>query len=94
MSHFIKAVRSEVNKHFFDYLMLFTAGVFFIISINIFRGERTNEFIVLLIFVSFYIVWGIYHHIIENTLHIKTVVEYILIGFILLFLLKMLLLPS
>jgi hypothetical protein len=44
-------------------------------------------------FASFYIVWGIYHHIIEDTLHLKTVIEYILIAFTIVFFLKILIFP-
>ncbi len=88
-NHLIK----ELKKNLFDYLLLITAGIFFIVAINIFKGERLIEFLILLIFVSFYIIWGIYHHITKNNLHLKIVVEYILIGFIFIFLLKLVVLP-
>jgi hypothetical protein len=93
MKHLTKFIQKEVKKHTFDYLLFATAGVFFLIALNVFKGERLIEFIILLSFVSFYIIWGIYHHIIENTLHFKVVLEYILIGFTILFLLKLLILP-
>ena len=80
MKYLVVHIRKEIKKNLFDYLLLFTAGVLFLISLNIFKGERLLEFIILLIFISFYIIWGIYHHIIEDSLHLKTVVEYILIG--------------
>ena len=70
-----------------------TAGVFFLIALSIFKGERLIEFILLLSFVSFYIIWGIYHHIIEDSLHFKVVLEYVLIGFTILFLIKLLIMP-
>ena len=56
--------------------------------------ERLLEFIILFIFISFYIIWGIYHHIIEDSLHLRTVVEYILIAFTLMLLLKIIILPN
>lgn len=93
MKHLVKFIKKEVNKHTFDYLLFATAGIFFIVSLNLFKGERLLEFIILLSFISFYIVWGIYHHIIENTLRFKIVLEYVLIGFTILFLLKILILP-
>lgn len=93
MTHIITYIKREVKKNLLDYLLLLTAGIFFILSLNIFRGNRTPEFIVLLAFTSFYIIWGIYHHVVEDTLHLKTVIEYILIAFTVLFLLKMLILP-
>ncbi len=94
MSHFIKQLKKELKKNLFDYLLLITGGILFLISLNLFKGERLLEFIILFIFISFYIMWGIYHHIIENSLHLKTVVEYILIGFTIMFLLKVIIIPQ
>jgi len=93
MKHLVHHIQKEIRKHSFDYLLFITAGVFFILALNLFRGERLIEFIVLLSFVSFYIIWGIYHHVIEDTLHLKIVLEYVLIGFTILFLIKLLILP-
>jgi len=93
MKHFLKHLFLEIKNNLFDYLVLITAGVIFVGALNIFRGERLMEFIILLIFVSFYIVWGIYHHIVESSLHLKIVLEYILIGFTFIFLLKLVILP-
>ena len=93
MQHLITHLKKELAKNIFDYLLLLTAGVVFLISLSVFKGERVAEFIILLIFVSFYILWGIYHHIIEDTLHLKVVVEYMLIAFTVIFLLKMIVLP-
>lgn len=94
MKHFIIYLKKEIKTHSFDYLLLISAGVLFLFSLNVFKGERLLEFIVLFIFISFYILWGIYHHIIEDSLHLKTVVEYILIGFTIMFLLKVIILPN
>lgn len=93
MKYLIVYLKKEVKKNLLDYLLLFTAGVFFIIAVNIFKGERFLEFIMLLGFASFYIIWGVYHHIVEDTLHLKTVIEYILIAFTIVFFLKILILP-
>ncbi|MBI3619570.1 hypothetical protein HY214_00255 [Candidatus Roizmanbacteria bacterium] len=89
----LKHISQEFRHHAFDYLLLCTAGVFFLISLNILRGERLMELVMLVAFVSFYVIWGIYHHILRNDLHLKIVLEYILIGFTLLFLLKIIILP-
>ncbi len=93
MNTLIKHIRIEFKKHAFDYLLFITAGVVFLLGLNLFRGERLLEFIILLSFVCFYIIWGIYHHIIEDSLHLKIVLEYILIGFAILFLIKVLIFP-
>lgn len=90
MNHFLKHLQKELKKHSFDYLLLATAGVFFLISLRMFQGERMSEFIMLFAFTSFYILWGMYHHIIEDSLNLRSVLEYILIGFTVLFLIKVL----
>ncbi len=92
MKHFWRQLKKELKKHSFDYLLLVTAGIFFLISLHLFQGERLLEFIMILVFTSFYILWGMYHHTIEDTLHLRSMIEYILIGFIVLFLIKILLL--
>jgi len=61
--HFYLHLKMELKNHLFDYLLLFTAGIFFLILL------------------------------INETLHLKTVVEYILIAFIIIFLLKIIILP-
>lgn len=91
MKHFFYLVHKEVYKHLFDYLMLMTGGILFLIAVNIFRGERLMEFIMLLAFISFYIIWGAYHHLMNNIHHLRIMIEYILIGFTLLFFVKLLL---
>jgi succinate-acetate transporter protein len=37
-------------------------------------------------FTAFYICWGIYHHILTKTLRLKIMLEYMLIGFAIIFL--------
>lgn len=93
MKHFTKSLQKEFRKHLLDYLILFTSGIFFLMGLSIFRGEKSAEFIIVFAFTSFYMVWGIYHHIVENTLHLKTVIEYILIGFTIIFLTKIIIFP-
>ncbi len=93
MKHILFQIRRELKKHLFDYLLLVTAGVFFLVALDIFKGERLMEFIILVSFTALYILWGMYHHIIEDTLHLKTVIEYILIGFTIIFLMKIVIFP-
>lgn len=85
---FISHFQKEVKKHFIDYLLLITAGIFFLMAVRLFSGERLVEFILLLFFVSFYIIWGISHHAVNKDLRLRTVLEYILIGFTIIFFLK------
>lgn len=81
----------EIKKHLFEYLLLATIGVFFIFLLSLFAGDRLNQFVVMILFTIFYILWGIIHHAANKTLHLKIVLEYILIGAVGLFLLEILL---
>lgn len=93
MNHFVKHLHQEISRHLFDYLLLVTSGIAVLLALKLYPGERLIEFIILASFISFYIVWGIYHHISKNDLHLRIVIEYIFIGFIALFLLKIIILP-
>ena len=73
--------KKEMLRHQYDYLTLITGAVFFLVFLELMRGERFGTFIVLLAFASLYCVWGIVHHIRDNSLHLKSVLEYILISF-------------
>ncbi|NTU46175.1 hypothetical protein HGA88_00965 [Candidatus Roizmanbacteria bacterium] len=88
-------LEQQIKKHLFDYLLLVTAGVLFLFFLQIFNGEKLLQFIIFLAFTSFYIIWGVYHHVIEDSVHLKSLVEYILIGFTILFifLMKFIILP-
>lgn len=90
MNHFISHLKKEVKRAPVDYLLLLTSGVFFMIFLQIFRGERDESTLVLFVFASFYVGWGIIHHVRDRTLHIKNMVEYIVIAFSALLLLLML----
>lgn len=93
MDNVIKHIRSEFKKHRIDYLLLGLTGIFFLVGLYLGRGQRIIEFIVTLAFCAFYIVWGIYHHATKHILRLPIVIEYILIGFLVLFLLRFILLP-
>ena len=93
MKHLLKNIKKELNQHLFDYLILITAGISFLVSLNLFKGEKLSEFVILLVFIIFYIIWGVYHHLTNKSLHLKTVLEYILIAFIIVYFLKILIQP-
>lgn len=84
--------KNEFKTNLIDYLLLATTAVFFIVSLNILHGQKKAQFTLLAIFILIYISWGIIHHKTDNSLHLKIVLEYILIGAIALFLLQALLL--
>jgi len=92
MKKFIKHVSCELGDHLLDYLILITAGVFFIVFLQSFSSNRILMFVTLTAFCSFYIIWGITHHAKSQTLHLKNMIEYILIAFTILFIVRLILL--
>ena len=87
MKHLVRHVHQELwHKHVFDYLILATGAVFFILSVRIFAGVRGIQLFLFIAYTAFYICWGIYHHIITKTLRLRVMLEYVLIGFAVIFL--------
>lgn len=68
------------QNHLFDYLLLLTGAVFFVLAMKLFAGERNVQILLVISFSGFYILWGIYHHIITKTLRLRVLLEYVLIG--------------
>jgi len=93
MYHLIRNVTNELKHHLFDYLLLFTGGLLFLLFLRMFEGYRTLSFIIICIFVGFYIFWGQHHHSHTHHARLHHIVEYILIGFTVLFLTLLLIQP-
>ena len=93
MSIILNYLYDEFSRFGRAYLSFAAVGVVFLLTLYLFAGERMAQFVTTVAFVSFYIVWGIYHHIFDDSLYLKTVVEYIFIGFTLLLLIKVIILP-
>lgn len=90
LNHFL----GELKKNIINYLVLITVGIGFLITLNLFKGEHTTQFVCLLFFVFFYMIWGIDHHFRETKkIDYKIVIEYIIFGFTTIFLLKIIILP-
>lgn len=83
--------KSEISSHALEYLILLTTAILFIALLSIFRGEHTKQFIVVMLFTLYYVVWGVIHHAHDQTLSLKIVLEYIFIGVLALLLLQSLL---
>lgn len=81
----------DIHKHIFDYLLLATVALFFLVLLKVSDGLKSAQFFIIALFIGFYIFWGILHHIHDKSLHLKVVLEYILIGAIAFFLLQTLL---
>jgi hypothetical protein len=77
-------IAREIRTHLIDYLVLVSASVVFLLFLRIFQGQRLESFLTILIFASFYTMWGIVHHTHLNTLKYKNVVEYVAVSFLML----------
>lgn len=91
MEQLFKVFSKELKKYAFDYLILLSSGLLFLILLKVNQGNKMYSFIIALAFCMVYILWGIYHHYKLGNLYLKNVVEYILIGFTFLYLLKIIL---
>lgn len=91
LDHFFTQVIFEIKKHLFEYLLLATAGVFFLFLMSFFKGDRSSQFVVMVVFTAFYLLWSFIHHSLHKTLRLKIVVEYILIAALCLLLLEIML---
>lgn len=87
MKQLIRHTHKELwQNHLFDYLLIITAAVFFVLSVRLFSGVHGIQIFLFIAFTVFYICWGIYHHILTKTLRLKVMLEYVLIGFVIIFL--------
>ena len=82
----IRHIKKEVwQNHIFDYLLLATAAVFFVLAMKLFAGEKNVQTLLVIAFAGFYIIWGMYHHIVTKTMRIKIMLEYVIVGVTVLF---------
>ncbi len=86
MNHLVRSIKKELGTHLLDYLILVTGGILFLIFLRLFEGYKDYSFIIICLFVGFYIFWGQYHHTKIKRVRLTHIVEYILIGFTVLFL--------
>lgn len=93
MNHVVRSIKKEFRTHLLDYLILVTGGVLFLIFLRLFEGYRTYSFMIICFFVGFYVFWGQYHHAKSKHVRLNDIVEYILIGFTVLFLMLLLIQP-
>ncbi|MCS7093081.1 MAG: hypothetical protein NZL96_01450 [Patescibacteria group bacterium] len=91
MKTLVGQVIKELKRNSLDYLILVLGGFIFLIFLSLFQGERLINFLIIVAFAGFYILWGIYHHSKKDFVKGKILIEYILIAFTVLFLLKIIL---
>ena len=86
MNHLIRFIHDEIwHRHLFDYVLILVSAAIFLFGMRMFSGQREAQFFCIVAFTVGYIIWGVYHHILTSTLRIRILVEYILIGFAILF---------
>lgn len=76
------------HKHHLWYLVLASIGLLLLGAMIVMQGNKSAQFTIASLFVCVYIAWGVFHHIIDRTLRLSVVLEYILIGSTAFFLLK------
>ncbi len=87
------AVQKEFRKHFLDYLLLVTVGLFVVACMMLFTGERFIQFGFIFGYAVFYLLWAFFHHYLDGSLKLRNMLEYILIALIVLFSFKLLIAP-
>ncbi len=77
-------IKKELSAHGAEYLLLVAGGMFFLTALSVFQGQEKESLLVLVLFAVFYLLWGVHHHLGARTLHVKNVLEYLLVGLIIL----------
>lgn len=78
----MKEIKIELRKHFVDYLLLVVAGLFTVLCLTLFKGEQSTQFMFIIGYGVFYLLWAWLHHSLEKTLKVKNMLEYVLIALI------------
>lgn len=87
----LKKLEFDITHHLVEYGLLVFSAVCYLIFLSLFKGEHNKQLAITFFFVLYYIVWGIVHHARDQSLHLKVVLEYILIGALAMLLLRSLL---
>lgn len=70
----------KFKKHIGYYLSLLTILIFGLILTFLAAPNIQLQIIIILLTTFFYVLWGIFHHLINHELSSKIMVEYVLIG--------------
>jgi hypothetical protein len=78
---------TEISKHQTEYLVLF---LYTALSLVLFLGysQNTQRFTIIALYAGFYFSWSIIHHLINKNLSLMIFLEYLLISFLSLVVLK------
>lgn len=73
-------MNTNLKKHTFYYfvlLLILSVGMYITLQTSY---DRNFQVLLLIVLVSFYVLWGIIHHLAKHDFCFKIVVEYILVG--------------
>ena len=70
----------KLHNHIGYSISLFLILVFGLILVSLSSPNRPLQMIEITIVTTFYIFWGILHHLVNHDLNVKIVIEYILVG--------------
>ncbi len=69
----------RVSEHYIYYVsLIIILSLGFLLAYS--SSDRTFQVGVIVVTTFFYVLWGIIHHLMNHDLHMKIVIEYILIG--------------
>ena len=73
-------LNKDVEHHLFEYLILLVGLTTFVVLYILYNHTPLYQTYIALSGVSFYFVWGVFHHMLRNRLNIKIFMEYFLFG--------------
>lgn len=69
-----------LKKHAIYYGVVFVTQGLGLLAIALNNGQRQLQVLFLVLMASFYVLWGVVHHLIHHDLHTKIVLEYVLMA--------------
>lgn len=73
-------ISHETRKHLWYYAGLLIVSVLALSLLWMTAYDKALQMAVVVLLSLFYVLWGLLHHFMHHDLHIKVVLEYILIG--------------
>jgi hypothetical protein len=84
-------MHKHLKKHSYHIYYYFILALILLLGVTFFffyNGNKPSQFIVIVITSMAYFLWGVVHHIVDNDLHPKIVVEYLLIALLAIFIIR------
>lgn len=79
-------MNKHTHFHLFHYLILAVILLLGFSAFFFFSGNKSVQFLAIVAASIFYFLWGVFHHYLEGDLHVKIVVEYLVIALLAVFL--------